>query len=152
MSDQTDDALYLNMLKQMGLQPEIVPSDMRANIYKKLGINVPSKSAAHKREKSKKQEREQRVLADHNESDILKALGGSEQLGMHEVLTALDSAQTEQTGGLNVNRLRTQIKGLSKNKEGSIKLDGPVNARKRMKQEQEVNYAINQKKIGKYIA
>ena len=51
-----------------------------------------------------------------------------------------------------MNRLRTQIKGLSKNKEGSIKLDGPVNARKRMKQEQEVNYAINQKKIGKYIA
>lgn len=79
----------------MGLQPEIVPSDMRETIYKKLGINVPSKAAASKREKSKQQEREQRVLADHNEGDILKAIGGSEQLGMHEVLTALDSAQTE---------------------------------------------------------
>ncbi len=54
MSDQTDDALYLNMLKQMGLQPEIVPSDMRETIYKKLGINVPAKAAANKREKSKK--------------------------------------------------------------------------------------------------
>ena len=136
MSGQADDALYLNMLKQMGLQPEIVPSDMRETIYKKLGINLPSKTAASKREKSKKQEIEQRILADHSESDILKALGGSEQLGMHEILTALDSAQTEQTGGLNVNRLRNQIKGLGKNKEGAIKLDGPVDGRKRMKQEQ----------------
>jgi hypothetical protein len=42
-----------------------------------------------------------------------------------------------------VNKLRSQIKGLGKNKEGSIKLDGPVSGRKRMKQEQEANYAIN---------
>jgi hypothetical protein len=41
---------------------------------------------------------------------------------------------------------------LSKNKEGAIKLDGPVDGRKRMKREQEANYAINQKKMGKYIA
>ena len=62
---------------------------------------------------------------------------------MHEVLTALDSAQTEQASGLNVNKLRSQIKGLNKNKEGSTKLDGPVSGRKRVKQEQEANYALN---------
>ena len=151
MSGEADDALYLIMLKQMGLAPEIVPSDIRESLYKKHGFKMPSKVAAEKREKSKKQEREQRVLADHKESDILKALGGNEQLGMHEVLTALDSAQTEQASGLNVNKLRSQIKGLNKNKEGSTKLDGPVSGRKRVKQEQEANYALNQKKMGKYI-
>ena len=152
MSGEQEDALYLNMLKQMGLEPEVVPKDMKDSIYQKLGLKAPSKLAAAKRLKSKKQEAEQRVIADHAENDILKVLGGTEQLGMHEVLTALDSANTEQAAGLNVNKLRSQIKGLNKNKEGMMKLDGPVSGIKRMRQEQETNYAINQKKIGKYIA
>ena len=133
MSDGQEDALYLNMLKQMGLQPEIVPSDMRDTIYQKLGLKSPAKAAADKRLKSKKKEAEQRVIADHKESDIQKVLGGSEQIGMHDILTALDDAHNEHAAGLNVNKLRSQIKGLSKNKEGAVKLDGPVSAVKRMK-------------------
>jgi hypothetical protein len=34
------------MLKQMGMQPEVVTSDMRETIYKKLGLKAPSKEAA----------------------------------------------------------------------------------------------------------
>lgn len=95
MSGEKDDALYLNMLKQMGLAPEVVPNDMRDNIYKKLGLKPPAMVAAEKRAKTKQQEAQQKSLASHKESDILKAVGGSEQLGMNEILSALDSANTE---------------------------------------------------------
>ena len=54
-----DDALYLQMLKQMGLQPQQVPADMRETIYQKLNLALPnakpSKVAKEKREKQKTQ-------------------------------------------------------------------------------------------------
>ena len=33
---------YLKILPQMGLSPETVPDDLRAQIYSKLGIDDPS--------------------------------------------------------------------------------------------------------------
>jgi hypothetical protein len=41
MSEVNEDALYLSMLKQMGLKAEMVPADMRETIYQKLNLKIP---------------------------------------------------------------------------------------------------------------
>lgn len=104
MSEKGDDALYLNMLGQMGLQAGQVPADMRETIYTKLGLKVPAgqgdqaktvkpaKVNAAKRDKAKQDAKKQSVLASQNEGDLLGALGGSEKLTMAEVFQSLDTA------------------------------------------------------------
>lgn len=85
MSEQ-DDALYLNMLQQMGLKTNQVDPEMRTALYSKLGLKLPSakpaKVNAQKREKAKKDSKKQQVIADVQEEDLLGALGGSEKLTM----------------------------------------------------------------------
>jgi hypothetical protein len=67
-----------------------------------------------------------------------------------DVFKSLDTA-TESAPSLNTNKLRNQLKKLNKQEQGSLVLDAPVPARKRVKQEQAANYKINQGKLGKYI-
>ena len=75
-------------------------------------------------------------------------MGGSEKLNINDVFQSLD--QNEKTT-LNTTKIRSQLKTLNKQKEGSIKIDAPVNMRARARQERAANYEINSKKIGKYI-
>lgn len=138
------------MLEQMGLKASTVPADMRDTIYTKLGLKTPAGSAAPeeppkkvkpaklsaaKRDKAKSDAQKQSVLAAQNEGDLLGALGGSEKLSMADVFQSLDSGQQEQTGGLNANKVRNQIKTLNKQQQGNSTLDAPIAGRKRVRQE-----------------
>lgn len=68
----------------MGLSTNEVPNEMRETIYSKLGLKPPSaqpaKVSALKRDKAKKDTKKQQIIADHNEEDLLGALGGTEKL------------------------------------------------------------------------
>jgi len=55
-----------------------------------------------------------------------------------DVFKSLDTA-TESAPSLNTNKLRNQLKKLNKQEQGSLVLDAPVPARKRVKQEQAAN-------------
>ena len=57
MSDPKDDALYLNMLGQMGLTPAEVDADLKATIYDKLGLKQSKNTSA----KNKMRKAEEKV-------------------------------------------------------------------------------------------
>ena len=137
-TEQQEDPLYLQMLKQMGIKPEYVPEDMRQTIYEKLKLKP---TAQEKRKVAAKQQ----DLAHKSESELIGALGGEENLTMGALFSSLSDKTT------NTTKLRSQLNKMTKDKSGSIKLDAPVAARIRKQQEQAANYKINQQKMGKYI-
>lgn len=153
MSEQQpqDDALYLSMLEQMGLQRGQVPADMRATIYQKLGLKTPGELSKQKREKQQLASKQQSQLANQDENEVNNAIGGSEKLTLAEVFQSLESGNQVQASGLNTTKVKSQLKKLSKNSEGAMKLEQQISGRKRVRQQQEANYEINKQNLKKYL-
>ena len=139
------------MLQQMGLQSNQVPADMRATIYQKLGLKTPAELSQQKREKQKHASKQQAQLANQNESEVNNAIGGTEKLTLAEVFQSLESGNQLQASGLNTTKVKSQLKKLSKNSDGAMKLYHQISGRKRVRQQQEANYEINKQNLKKYL-
>jgi len=81
---------------------------------------------------------------------------------MGDILYSIEADQFEKSSAdptlkgrgvatVNTTKLRKQMKALKKEVEKAPVLQKPVSGRKRVKQEQQVNYELNKTKLGVYL-